>query len=185
MAFQEPRMSLHKHPRLIQSGRALSIPRGHDGLRVEEAAQAAGVSARTAYRWLKRYREEGESGLVGRPSRPHASSHLTPSAGQLIELRQAHKALSADTTGPRAGFTYLGIYPISNIDISIRLPLKATGVIRSTLRRSRPAWLKPPRGSLLHTAIVLMCRTSCMVMFATSRSEWLQGVVAHPQSHSG
>ena len=38
MAFQEPRMSLHKLPRLIQGGRALSIPRGHDGLRVGRQA---------------------------------------------------------------------------------------------------------------------------------------------------
>ena len=31
------------------------------GLRPEEAAQACGVSVRTAYKWLRRFRDEGAS----------------------------------------------------------------------------------------------------------------------------
>ncbi|MBB3344111.1 leucine zipper domain-containing protein, partial [Luteimonas sp. RC10] len=46
-------MNLHKHARLTPHGRALLVRRIlHEGLRVEEAAQACGVSARTAYKWL-------------------------------------------------------------------------------------------------------------------------------------
>jgi transposase InsO family protein len=41
------------------------------------AAEAAGVSERTAYRWLKRWREEGEAGLLDRSSAPRSIPHRT------------------------------------------------------------------------------------------------------------
>jgi transposase-like protein len=63
-------MNLHKHARLTPRGRALLVQRIEQGLRVEDAAQAAGVSVRTAYKWLRRFREEGEAGLQDRSSRP-------------------------------------------------------------------------------------------------------------------
>jgi transposase InsO family protein len=62
----------HKNARLTVHGRILLVRRILEhGLRPEEAAQAAGVSVRTAYKWLKRYREEGLAGLHNRSSRPH------------------------------------------------------------------------------------------------------------------
>lgn len=45
-------MNLHKHARLTPRGRALLVQRMLNGLRVEDASQAAGVSVRTAYKWL-------------------------------------------------------------------------------------------------------------------------------------
>ncbi|ANB16222.1 Integrase catalytic region [Dokdonella koreensis DS-123] len=48
------------------------------GLRVREAAQAGGVSVRTAHKWLHRFREEGQAGLLDRRSRPRRCSHATP-----------------------------------------------------------------------------------------------------------
>jgi len=84
-------MNLHKHARLTPRGRALLVDRilVH-GLRVEEAAHAAGVSVRTAYKWLKRFREEGPDGLSDRTSRPHACPHATPPAlvEQVLEQRR-------------------------------------------------------------------------------------------------
>jgi len=72
-------MNLHKHARLTPRGRALLVARVIEhGLRVEEAAHAAGVSVRTAYKWLRRFREEGRSGLHDRSSRPDHSPHATP-----------------------------------------------------------------------------------------------------------
>jgi transposase InsO family protein len=84
-------MNLHKHARLTPRGRALLVRRIHHGLRVEEAAQAAGVSVRTAYKWLRRFREEGEAGLMDRSSRPQHCPHATPDAlvEQVIEQRRA------------------------------------------------------------------------------------------------
>lgn len=74
-------MNLHKHARLSPRGRALLVDRILvQGLRVEQAAHAADVSVRTAYKWLQRFREEGSDGLADRSSRPHHCPHATPSA---------------------------------------------------------------------------------------------------------
>ena len=66
------------------------------GLRVGDAAQAAGVSVRTAYKWLRRFQEEGEAGLADRSSRP---KHC-PQAQQRIEFIDVPKRV-ADS--PAAG----------------------------------------------------------------------------------
>jgi transposase InsO family protein len=62
-------------------------------LRVEEAAQAAGVSVRTAYKWMKRFREEGVAGLQDRSSRPRRCPHATPAetVAQLVARRRARQ----------------------------------------------------------------------------------------------
>ena len=60
--------------RLTPFGRKLLVDRILvKGWPVAHAAEAAGVSRQTAYRWLKRWREEGEAGLQDRSSRPHRS----------------------------------------------------------------------------------------------------------------
>ena len=85
-------MNLHKHARLSPRGRALLVDRILvEGLRVEEAAHAAGVSARTAYKWLKRFRQEGVEGLVDRSSRPRHCPHATSNAvvEQVLDHRRA------------------------------------------------------------------------------------------------
>jgi len=87
-------MNLHKHARLSPRGRALLVDRilVH-GLRAEEAAQAAGVSVRTAYKWLKRFHEEGAPGLMDRSPRPRRCPHATPEAvvEQVIEQRRSRQ----------------------------------------------------------------------------------------------
>jgi transposase InsO family protein len=51
-----------------------------------------GISRQTGYKWLERYRAEGEAGLVERSRRPHASPRQTDPAieRQVAQLRQAH-----------------------------------------------------------------------------------------------
>jgi transposase len=50
----------HKNARLTYQARRILVFRIiHEGLPVREVAGAQGVSPRTAYKWLKRYREEG------------------------------------------------------------------------------------------------------------------------------
>jgi transposase InsO family protein len=83
-------MNNHKNARLTPHGRALLVRRVLEhGLRPAEAAQAMGVSVRTAYKWLKRFREQGEAGLINRSSRPHQSPRaLSPCLrSQIIERR--------------------------------------------------------------------------------------------------
>jgi transposase InsO family protein len=47
---------------------------------VTAAAEAAGVTERTIYRWLARFRDEGEAGLVDRPPVARRQAHRTPPA---------------------------------------------------------------------------------------------------------
>lgn len=49
-----------------------------------EAAEAFGISERTAYKWLARYRDEGLAGLSQRSSRPRRSPRKTPA--ELVKL---------------------------------------------------------------------------------------------------
>ena len=71
-------MNLHKNARLTPHGRPLLVRRiVEDGLRVEEAVQACGVSVRTAYKWLARFQHEGTQGLQDRSSRPCSSPVAT------------------------------------------------------------------------------------------------------------
>lgn len=87
-------MNLHKNARLTPLGRVCLVRRiTEQGLRPEEAAQAAGVSVRTAFKWLRRYREEGLKGLQDRSSRPQHCPHATSVTCQqaIVELRQARK----------------------------------------------------------------------------------------------
>jgi len=87
-------MNAHKNARLTVHGRTLLVRRIFDqGLRPEEAAQAAGVSVRTAYKWLKRYREQGLAGLNNRSSRPHRCPHaISPEDREkVIEARKCRQ----------------------------------------------------------------------------------------------
>jgi transposase InsO family protein len=64
-------MRLHGNARTCPRGRRLIVERVvREGWSVKEAGAAAGVSERTAARWLARYRAEGEAGLVDRSSAP-------------------------------------------------------------------------------------------------------------------
>lgn len=64
-------MNSHKHARLTPRGRALLVSRVLDeGWSVGAASEAAGVSKRTGFKWLARFRSEGAAGLADRSSRP-------------------------------------------------------------------------------------------------------------------
>ena len=78
-------MNAHKNARLTLLGRQLLVQRvAQIGLRA--AAEAAGVSLRTARKWLKRFRQDGIEGLADRSSRPwHTRSSIDEALGQRIE----------------------------------------------------------------------------------------------------
>jgi transposase InsO family protein len=72
-------MKLHGNARTCPKSRQLLVERieGRE-CSLAYAAQAAGVSERTAYRWLRRWREEGARGLADRSSAPKRIPHRTP-----------------------------------------------------------------------------------------------------------
>jgi transposase InsO family protein len=72
-------MNLHANARTCPISRRLLV----DRILVEKwsvtaAAEAAGVTERTAFRWLARWRGEGQAGLLDRPSAPKRIPHRTP-----------------------------------------------------------------------------------------------------------
>ena len=72
-------MDLHKNARSCPQSRALLVRRVvEQGWTVRRAADAQGISERSAYRWLARYRSEGLAGLNDRSSRPHHTPRKTP-----------------------------------------------------------------------------------------------------------
>jgi transposase InsO family protein len=71
-------MKMHANARLSLKGRELLVCRVEDvGWSLSAAAEAAGISDRTARKWIARHRAEGLSGLVDRSSAPVVVANRT------------------------------------------------------------------------------------------------------------
>lgn len=83
-------MELHKNARTCPASRMLMVQRIQAGMPMTSAAEAAGVTRRSASKWKKRYREAGEAALVDRSSRPgHCPRQTQPAVvEQILQLRQ-------------------------------------------------------------------------------------------------
>jgi len=83
-------MNVHKNARLTPVGRALLASRIERGWSVKGAATAAGVSTRTAHKWLRRHRLGGERRHHDRSSAPRRCPRRTSPArvAQVEELRR-------------------------------------------------------------------------------------------------
>ncbi|AVU02878.1 hypothetical protein EYR01_03405 [Xanthomonas oryzae pv. oryzae] len=140
-------MNIHKHARLTPRGRALLVQRiVEHGLRVEEAAHASGVSVRTAYKWLARYRLLGEDGLQDRSSRPQRCPHATKPelVEQILQQRQQRS-----TYGHIAAHLQVGPSTIARI-------VRRAGVHRLAELEPRPPVVRyqyPQPGGMLHLDI--------------------------------
>ena len=71
-------MKLHGNARTCPKSRRLLVDRLEGEWSLTEAAEAAGVSERTAAKWLARWRAEGEVGLLDRSSAPNARPTQLP-----------------------------------------------------------------------------------------------------------
>jgi len=71
-------MKLHGNARTCPKSRRLLVDRLEGGWSLTETAEAAGVSERTAAKWLARWRAEGETGLLDRSSAPKARPTQLP-----------------------------------------------------------------------------------------------------------
>jgi transposase InsO family protein len=95
----------HRNARLNVRGRQLLVERVcEQGWAVAHAAKAQGVSRQCAHRWVKRFREEGEAGLVDRSSRPHLCPTQTPVEVEekVVAMRRAERR-GQDWIGPELG----------------------------------------------------------------------------------
>ncbi|MEZ5076570.1 MAG: IS481 family transposase [Solirubrobacterales bacterium] len=95
-------MKIHANAPLGPKGRATMVRRVlEEGIALTEAAEAAGVSARTARKWVGRYRAEGEAGLLDRSSAPRRVHNAT--APERVEAIAALRQVRM--TGPEIAET--------------------------------------------------------------------------------
>ena len=83
-------MKLHANARTCPKSRQLLVDRVGAGWSVMEAAAAAGITDRSARRWLARWRDQGPAGLLDRSSVPRRIPHKTPPdrVSAICRLRQ-------------------------------------------------------------------------------------------------
>jgi len=83
-------MKLHANARTCPKSRRLLVDRIEGGWSVMEAAEAAGITDRTARRWMARWRSEGPQGLLDRSSAPRRIPHKTAPerVREIIRLRR-------------------------------------------------------------------------------------------------
>jgi len=94
-------MKLHGNARTCPKSRKLLVERIESGSwSVTAAAEAAGVTERTAYRWRKRWREEGEPGLVDRSCAPRSRrTAIRPPQRTSPRSSRASKTSSTSSNG--------------------------------------------------------------------------------------
>ena len=137
-------MSVHKNARMTVHGRALLVMRViEEGWTVASAADAAGCSERTGFKWLARYRAGGEAALHDRPSTPHRSPQRTAEevADAIVALRL--ERLSAPRIARRLGL------PVSTVGAVLR----RIGLGRLQALDERPEIVRYERarpGELIH-----------------------------------
>ncbi len=94
-------MTLHPNAKLTPFQRHLLVERVlRQGWPMEDAAQAAGVSPRTGYRWLRRFRE-GDAQLHDRSCRPLRSPKRTPASRERRIEKLRRKRKTADEISRR------------------------------------------------------------------------------------
>jgi transposase len=94
-------MNTHRCARTNQFSRALLVRRVRvEGQAVGQAAAQAGITIRTAYKWLARAKAEGEAGLADRSSRPLRMATRTPrELEDLIRELRGHRKTGAQIAG--------------------------------------------------------------------------------------
>jgi transposase InsO family protein len=147
-------MKLHGNARTCPKSRKLLVERVLvENWSVTAAAVAVGVSERTVWRWIKRWRDEGERGLRDRSSRPHRSpTQLAAGTIATIEKLRRLRMTAAQIT------EVLGV-PLSTVSRW----LKRIGLgKRSRLEPPEPAnrYERRHPGELVHVDIKQLGRIS-------------------------
>lgn len=140
----------HANARLNQFGRGLLIERVlKEGWTAAAAAEAAGVSRATVYKWLARFRAQGEPGLRDRSSCPVLSPRRLSATAEerILKVRQRRKLgphrLSALLGVPRSTcYAVLRRHGLQRLDWMDR----PTGEVIRRYERERP-------GELIHVDV--------------------------------
>ena len=97
------------------------------------------MSRKTDYKWVQRFRAEGEAGLADRSRRPHQVSYHAPAATRefLLAERQQHPAWGARKLRQRANTHGLAAVPACS---TITALLKREGLLHSAATAAPHAW---------------------------------------------
>ena len=101
-------MNLHSRARTCPASRALLVERmTRAAWSADQAAAALGVTPRTAFKWLRRYRAEGKEGLQDRSSRPRGlpsrtSEERSELVAQLRRSRMTGRQIARRLRMPRS-----------------------------------------------------------------------------------
>jgi transposase InsO family protein len=104
----------HRKAKLTPFGRLLLVERVEAlGWSPARAAEAAGVSRATVYKWVRRYREEGLPGLEDRSSAPFRCRHaLPPSSIRRILAARRREGVGPHRLGPMLGLPRSTVYGV-------------------------------------------------------------------------
>jgi transposase InsO family protein len=142
----------HANARTTVYARRVMVERREQGWRAPQIAEQFGVSAATVHKWWRRWDEEGPSGLLDRPSRPHTSPNRTPDdvEAQIVAVRVASRrgavfiagelGLVASTVG--RVLARRGVPGLAAIDAITGLPVRR--------RHTGIRYERPRCGDLLH-----------------------------------
>jgi transposase InsO family protein len=146
----------HANARTTVFARKLIVDRVLAGHKPGEVAKQLGVSRQTVYKWVRRWRAEGETGLVDRSSRPHRMPRKTSPerAAEIIAARREHHAgplrlaailgLAASTIG--AVLARAGMPRLADVD-------RLTGELLRGRRHSDRRYEREHPGDLLHVDV--------------------------------
>jgi transposase len=144
-------MRLHGNARTCPHTRRLICARVSAGWSVAAAAAAAGVSTRTASKWLARYRSEGARGLLDRSSRPRRIPRQTAAERVAVIVALRRLRLTA-----------------AEIAEALSMPLSTVSVVLTRVGLGKRSRLQPPEpanryerrhaGELLHIDVKKLAR---------------------------
>lgn len=105
---------LHRTAKLTPFGRQLLVNRILiEGWPPVTAAEMLGVSRATAYKWLRRYREEGQAGLEDRSARPHRRPRALPDREvRRILVARRRLRVGPHRLGPLLGHSRSTVYGV-------------------------------------------------------------------------
>lgn len=141
----------HRNARTTPHGRMLIVERHRAGWPHAHIASAMGISRKCVAKWLRRYAEEGEAGLVERSSRPHHHPRRTPVEveDRIVEVRQRDRVgrdqVAAEVGVPARTVSRVlarrGVPPLAELDPITGAVIKASRVTAVRYERDRPGEL--------------------------------------------
>jgi transposase InsO family protein len=146
----------HANARTTVYARKLIVSRVAAGHRPCQVAKQLGVSRETVYKWVRRWRAEGDAGLTDRSSRPHSMPRQTSpdKTAEIIAARVAHHAgprrlapivgVAASTIGAVIGRA--GLPRLAEVD-------RLTGELLRGRRHSEVRYERDAPGDLLHVDV--------------------------------